>query len=442
MRSLVRRQAGGGRSMMDAVPLDRPDRPDRPGLPAFLHPFARPAAGREAFLEIVSASGAEVVDRGGRRYIDALASLWYCNVGHGRGEIAEAVAAQMRKLDTFHTFDRFTNPVADALAERLAALAPMPDARVFLTSGGSEAVETAVKLARLAQFRAGHPGRTVIVSRRPSYHGVTYAAMTATGLPANREGFGPLLPEVVQVPFDDLSALDALPEASEGRIAAVIAEPVIAAGGVYPAPAGYLAGLRERCDSWGAFLILDEVVCGFGRLGEWWGATHYGVRPDLVTFAKGVTSGYLPLGGVLVGPAVRAPLEADEAFVLRHGYTFSGHPATAAAALANIEVLENEALAVRALAIGQHLGEGLKGLVDGDTVLEARGTMGIWALGLGADIDAVAVRDALLDRGVIARPLGPTSLAFCPPLVITDEQMRTCVSGAGEAIAEVAVRSR
>jgi putrescine---pyruvate transaminase len=258
-------------------------------VPAFLHPFARPAAGRDQFTEIVSASGAEVVGADGRRYVDALASLWYCNAGHGRVEIAEAVAAQMRRLDVFHTFDRFTNPTADALAERLAAMAPMPDARVFLTSGGSEAVETAVKLARLAQTRRGNPERTVIVSRQRSYHGVTYAAMSATGLPANQEGFGPLVPDVVQVPYDDLSALDGLVEAAEGRVAAVLAEPVVGAGGVYPPSAGYFAGLRERCDDWGAFLIVDEIICGFGRLGECWGATRFGVRPDLVTFAKGVT---------------------------------------------------------------------------------------------------------------------------------------------------------
>ncbi len=410
------------------------------GPPAFLHPFARPAAERQQFTDIVSASGAEVVGADGRRYIDALASLWYCNVGHGRAEIADAVAAQMRRLDTFHTFDRFTNPTADALAERLAGLAPMPDARVFLTSGGSEAVETAVKLARLAHARSGHPERTVVVSRRPSYHGVTYAAMTATGLPANQEGFAPLLPGVVQVPYDDLAALDALPEVADGRIAAVLAEPVIAAGGVHPPPPGYLAGLRARCDSWGAYLVLDEVVCGFGRLGQWWGATHFGVRPDLVTFAKGVTSGYLPLGGVLVGPAVRAPLEADAGFVLRTGYTFSGHPVTAAAALANLDVLERECLAPRAEVMARHLGGGLQGLVDGDAVIEARGTMGIWALGLGRGVDATAVRDALMDKGVIARPLGPSTLAFCPPLVITDEQMHTCVEAAGEAVAQVAAQ--
>ncbi len=409
-----------------------------PGPPAFLHSFSQPGSARDRFINIVSAQGAEVVDSDGHCYVDALASLWYCNAGHGRTEIADAVAAQMRQLDTFHTFDRFTNPAADALAERLVALAPMPSCRVFLTSGGSEAVETAVKLARLAQVRAGHPERTVIVSRRPSYHGVTYAAMTATGLPLNQADFGPLVPEIVQVPFDDLTALDGVAAVAEGRVAAVIAEPVVGAGGVFPPPPGYLAGLRERCDRWGAYLVLDEVICGFGRLGEWWGATHFGVRPDLVTFAKAVTSGYLPLGGVLVGPAVRAPIENEGGFVLRHGYTYSGHPVTAAAALANIDILEREGLAGRAEHIGRKLGEGLTALVDGVNVIEARGTMAIWALGLGPGIDATAVRDGLLVRGVIARPLGTAALAFCPPLVITDEQIQSCIDGTAAAIGEVA----
>jgi putrescine---pyruvate transaminase len=186
--------------------------------------------------------------------------------------------------------------------------------------------------------------------------------------------------------------------------------------------------------------VLDEVVCGFGRLGQWWGATHFGVRPDLVTFAKGVTSGYLPMGGVLVGPALRAPLEADAEFVLRTGYTFSGHPVTAAAALANLDVLARDALAGRAQDIARHLGGGLQALVDGDAVVGARGMMGIWALELGGGIDATEVRDALMAKGVIARPLGSSTVAFCPPLVIADEQMHACVERAGEAVAEVAAR--
>jgi len=406
-------------------------------LPSLLHPFARAAAPRASFVEIVAGEGAEVVDAGGRRYVDALGSLWYCNVGHGRPEIAEAVYAQMRQLEAFHTFDRFTNPTAEALAERLSALAPMDEARVFLTSGGSESVETAVKLARLAQDLGGHPERTVVVSRRPSYHGVTYGAMTATGLPANQRGFGPLLPDVVQVPHDDLEALDQLAEGQQGRVAAVIAEPVIGAGGVHPPRPGYLAGLRERCDRWGAYLILDEVICGFGRLGEWWGAVHFGVRPDLVTFAKGVTSGYLPLGGVLVGPAVRRPLEADPSTVLRHGYTYSGHPTSAAAALANLDLIEKEGLLGRAAGIGERLGEGLGRLVDGRHVLECRGTQGIWALGLAPHLDASVLRDALLAHGVIARPIGATALAFCPPLVVTGAQMDRCVEGTAAAVADV-----
>ena len=228
----------------------------------------------------------------------------------------------------------------------------------------------------------------MVVSRRPSYHGVTYGAMSATGLPGNQEGFGPLLPDVVQVPYDDVEALDQLAAATEGRIAAVIAEPVIGAGGVYPPPEGYLAALRERCDRWGAFLIFDEVICGFGRLGAWWGAEHFGVVPDMITFAKGVTSGYLPLGGVLVGPAVRAPLESDPDFVLKHGYTYSGHPLPAVAAMANLDIIEREGLLERAAAIAERLGRGLADLVDGEHVVEVRGTMGIWAVGLAPHLHA------------------------------------------------------
>jgi putrescine---pyruvate transaminase len=403
-------------------------------LPGLLHPYARPSAARSAFVNIVAGHGAEVSDAQGNDYVDALGSLWYCNVGHGRTEIADAVAAQMRRLEVFHTFDRFTNPSADALADRLAGLAPMPDARVFLTSGGSESVETAIKLARIAQVRADHPERTVVVSRQPSYHGVTYGAMSATGLPANREGFGPLLPDVVQVPYNDVDAIRQLPQADQRRIAAVIAEPVIGAGGVYPPPEGYLAKLRQCCDDLGAFLIFDEVICGFGRLGAWWAADHFGVRPDMVTFAKGVTSGYLPLGGVLVGPAVRAPLEADPDFVFRHGYTYSGHPLPAVAAMANLDIIESEDLLDRAKGIGERLGKGLVDLVDGEHVVGSRGTMGIWAIELAPHVDSVTLRNALLDFGVIARPVGPTVLAYCPPLVITDDQMDRCVDGTRRAV--------
>jgi adenosylmethionine-8-amino-7-oxononanoate aminotransferase len=215
-------------------------------------------------------------------------------------------------------------------------------------------------------------------------------------------------------------------------VAAVIAEPVIGAGGVYPPVPGYLDGVRRLCDAHGAFLILDEVISGFGRLGSWWGAETYGVRPDLVTFAKAVTSGYQPLGGVLVGPAVRAPLEADRDYMLRHGHTYSGHPSACAAALANIEVLVSEHLLERAVPIGDRLVKGLESLRSDGVLTEVRGAGAVWAAALPDGVSPVAVRDRMLERGVIARPL-PTAIAFCPPLVIEAEDIDLCVEALGAA---------
>src|SRR5688500_15644238 len=199
--------------------------------PAFLHPFARPAAESETFVKIVRGDGARVWDDQGREYVDALASLWYCNAGHGRAEIVDAVVDQMRKVAGFQCFDRFANEPADVLCERLVALAPMAGARVFLTCSGSEAVDSALKLARLAFATAGRPERTVVISRIPSCHGVTFGGTSVTGLPLNQASFGPLLPDVVQVPAHDVDALRDAFESNAGRVAAVIAEPVIGAGG-------------------------------------------------------------------------------------------------------------------------------------------------------------------------------------------------------------------
>ncbi|MGH8933368.1 MAG: aminotransferase class III-fold pyridoxal phosphate-dependent enzyme, partial [Egibacteraceae bacterium] len=276
--------------------------------------------------------------------------------------------------------------------------------------------------------------------RRPSYHGVTYGGVTTTGLPANQEGFGPLLGGVLQAQHDDLQAVERLFFDHGDEIAAVIAEPVIGAAGVLPPVDGYLAGLRRLCDAHGAFLILDEVVCGFGRLGAWWGAQHYGVTPDLVTFAKAVTSGYQPLGGVLVGPAVRGPLEADPAFVLRHGHTHSGHPAACAAALAALDITVREGLLDRAPKVGERLARGLRALLGDGKVADVRGAGAVWAVGLWPDQSAPALRDGMLAQGVIPRPIGESTLAFCPPLVISDDDVDRCVAaldkvtspGAGE----------
>ncbi|MCW2498925.1 MAG: Acetylornithine transaminase [Frankiales bacterium] len=385
---------------------------------ALLHPFARPAA--TDFVRMVRGSGAVVWDDQGKRYVDGLASLWYCNVGHARAEIAEAVAQQMQVLETYHCFERFSNAPAEELAERLAALAPVPGSRVFLTSGGSEAVDTALKLSRSAHAQAGQPERTLVVSRTPSYHGVTYGAMTLTGLPLNRKDFGPGIGDVVQVDKDDLDAVRQVFETNPGRVAAVFAEPVVGAGGVWPPAPGYLQGLRELCDVHGAHLVLDEVICGFGRLGTLFAGTHFGVAADITTFAKGVTSGYVPLGGALVAPSVHAPLSADPGFVLRHGYTYSGHGAAAVAALACLDITEREGLVDRATAIGRRLEPQLRALLDDGLVTDVRGVGALWAVSVP---DPVAVRDRMLDDGVILRPIAPATLAICPPLVIGDDDL-------------------
>lgn len=403
-----------------------------------LHPFARPAAPASGFTTMVRGEGALVFDRAGRRYVDAMASLWHCNVGHARREVVEAVTRQMGELETHHCFERFSNPRAEELAERLVALAPVPGSRVFLTSGGSEAVDTAIKLSRLAHAQRGEPDRTVVVSRVPSYHGVNVGGTALTGLPLNRAGFGPGLADVVQVDKDDLDAVRAVLERHAGRVAAVFAEPVIGAGGVWPPVPGYLEGLRALCDEHGAHLVLDEVITGFGRLGAWFGGQHYGVQADLTTFAKGVTSGYVPLGGVLLAPSVHEPLAADPSFVLRHGYTYSGHATACAAALACLDLTEREGLLDRATAVGEHLGAGLRTLHDDGLVADVRGAGAVWAVGVPAGTDPVAVRDRVLEAGVVVRPIAPATLAMCPPLVVTDEQLdevvgalRTALGGSG-----------
>ncbi len=393
---------------------------------AFLHPFARPAA--EDFLCLVRGEGAVVYDDQGRAYVDAMASLWFCAVGHGRAEIADAVAAQLRTLAAFHTFDRYTNEPAERLCAALVERAPMPGARVFLTTSGSEAVDSAIKLVRAARSLGGEARRRLVVSLEGAYHGVTYGGLAAGGLPLNQQHFGAMVPDVVQVPRHDAGAVARLLGERGDEVAAVLLEPVQGAGGVFPPPPGYLAELRRLCDQAGAWLVLDEVICGFGRLGAMWGAEHYGVRPDAVTFAKAVTSGYVPLGGVLVGAALRERLEADPAFVLRHGHTYSGHPGACAAALANLAILEGEGLIERAPAVGERLAAGLRALAGEGRVAEVRGDGAVWAVGLAEGIDALEVRDAMVGEGVIARAIGASTIAFCPPLVIGDDQLDQIVA--------------
>ena len=409
-------------------------------VPSVLHPFAIPAKPAEDYLEIVRGEGCRVWDADGRSYLDGTASLWYCAAGHGRREIADAVAAQMAELEAYHTFARFTNWPEDRLAELLLSLEPIPDARVFFTCGGSEAIDSALKLARAGHKAAGDGGRTVVLSRHYAYHGVMLGGTSAGGLPANRDPFGTLLPDFFQVDRDSVEEMRAAvtyhgPE----RVAAIVVEPVIGAGGVFPPPDGYLAGLREVCDESGALLIFDEVITGFGRLGSWFGTHHYGVTPDMVTFAKAITSGYLPLGGVIVGPKMRGWLEADPGYMLAHGGTYGGHPTCCAAGIANLELMRAEKLPERAAAAGRRLRAGLDGLVGRPGVAEVRGEGLMQAIGLEEPVAAGAMSEALLARGVIGRALPyANSLAFSPPLIISDDDVDELVAASEAVLGELA----
>ncbi|MTA53834.1 MAG: aminotransferase class III-fold pyridoxal phosphate-dependent enzyme [Actinobacteria bacterium] len=389
---------------------------------SFLHSFAKPSS--DAFINIVRGDMALLWDDKGNEYIDGIGSLWYCQIGHGRTEMADAVAAQISTLETYSTFDPFTNPLAEEVAEVIASLSPIANSRVFLCGSGSESIDSAMKIARTSQIQSGHSERSVIISRNRGYHGTNYGGTSAQGLPLNKVGYGTLLEGVLQVEADDIEAMSVAFQQNKGNVAAVIAEPVQGAGGVWPATREYLEALRRLCDDNGAYLIFDEVITGFGRLGEWFGATYYGVTPDMITFAKGVTSGYQPLGGVITGPAINAALTADPTFFLRHGYTYSGHATVCAAALKNIEIMKREQLVQRAQHVGQRIEAGLAALSLDGTLTGYRGAGAIWAGKLPDTLDATVVRDAMITKGVIARSI-PGVIAFCPPLVITDAQVDT-----------------
>jgi adenosylmethionine-8-amino-7-oxononanoate aminotransferase len=258
--------------------------------------------------------------------------------------------------------------------------------------------------------------------------------MSAQGLPANQAGYGALVPGHVTVPNNDREALATVFAQQGDEIAAVIAEPVQGAGGVFPPAPGYLEDLRRLCDKHGAYLIADEVITGFGRLGSWFGSSHFGVRPDLVSFAKGVTSGYVPLGGVLVGPAVRGPLESTPDYLLRHGHTYSGHPAACVAGLTSMAITEREELLPAAERIGLRLSSGLRAIEADGLVADVRGEGAVWAVSLNEGHQVAAVRDAMRADGVIVRAVPPNHLTFCPPLVLSDADLDHCVDSLERAV--------
>jgi adenosylmethionine-8-amino-7-oxononanoate aminotransferase len=433
-----------------------------------VHPLHHPKEQANAHL-FARGEGAMLHTADGREYIDGLSALWNVNIGHGRKELAQAAARQMETLAYASAYAGFSNEPAIRLAEAIVARAYPNSAAVYFTTAGAESNESAFKTARYYWKRMGKPGKVKIISRRYGYHGVTMAAMSATALPGYQKMFGPLVPNFVQAappyPYrwpgngdcgiEAAEAVESLIEA-EGAdtIAAVIAEPVMGAGGVIVPPATYFPRLREICDRHDVLLIADEVITGFGRTGRWFALGHWDVTPDIVSFAKGVTSGYLPLGGIILSERVHTALEEapmDERYM--HAATYSGHPTCCAVGLANIDVIEREGLVERSAAMGRKLLAGLETLRSLPVVGDVRGLGMLAAVelvtdqasrtpapGLGAKVVAAATARGLILRqraGADGPPASGDSLCLAPPLMTPEPVLERIVQILGESIAAV-----
>jgi adenosylmethionine-8-amino-7-oxononanoate aminotransferase len=416
---------------------------------------------------IVRGDGCYVYDQHGKRYLDGLSALYCVNVGHGRAELADAAAEQAREL-AFFTNWSYAHPAAVELAERIAGFAPDGLEKVFFTSGGSEAVESAWKLARSYHRERGEPSRYKIVARNLAYHGTSMGALTATGVPSLRTPFEPLLPGGCHVANtnsyrwtdarDPLWAADAIEERilMEGpeTVAAVILEPVQNAGGCFVPQDGYFQRVREICDRHGVLLISDEVICSWGRLGHWFGCERYGYVPDIITTAKGLTSAYIPMGAMIVGDRVAEPFMHGTS-MFNHGFTFGGHPVAAAVALANIDILEREDLCTHVRTSEPAFRAMLDGLRDLEIVGDVRGAGYFQAIELVKDRETKQTFDRaesedllrgflsgeLYRRGLICRTddRGAPVIQLAPPLISGQRQfdeieeiLRTVLTAAWE----------
>jgi adenosylmethionine-8-amino-7-oxononanoate aminotransferase len=416
-------------------------------MSAFWHPFADMRVVRDAEVVIRRGDGVWIEDVTGRRYLDATAALWYCNAGFGRREIASAVAEQLERLVAYSSFGAYTSEPTVALAERLAGLSPIPDAVVFLGSGGSDAIDTAAKLVRRYWDVVGRPEKRIIVSREHGYHGMHGWGTSLIGMPSMKAGYGgEFIDEVIHVGALDTETLGALFTERAGEIAAFIGEPVIGAGGVIPPDPSYWGEVQRLCREHDVLLVADEVITGFGRTGMLWGSQRYGISPDLITFAKGVTSGYMPLGGVLVGRRVAEPFwepGGGPGAVFRHGYTYSGHAGACAAAMANLDIIEREGLVARVAALEPVFEAALRSLEDAPLVGEVRavGLMGAVALRpdlLAADPGLVErVVGAALERGVATRVLRGHAIHVSPAFVITESEIAQLVDALRAALGDV-----
>jgi adenosylmethionine-8-amino-7-oxononanoate aminotransferase len=411
----------------------------------------------------VRGEGALLYDIQGNEYLDGLSCLWNVSAGHGRKELAEAAAEQMATLAFASNYVGSANVPAIRLAEKLSQIAYPKLNAVFFTSGGAESNEAAFKTARHFWKVRGRPDKVKVISRRQSYHGVTLAAMSATGLPIYHRAFAPLVPGFILVdppyrfrcqrcagePACNLGCARAIEEAilAEGpeTVAAVIGEPVQGAGGVIPPPEGYWPAVREICDRYEVLLIADEVITGFGRTGRWFALEHWGVQPDIMSFAKAVTSGYLPLGGIMVSDEIRDTINnAPPELRYMHAYTYSGHPTCCAVGLKNLEIFERERLVERAAVLGKRLLDGLRALEALPHVGEVRG------LGMMAAVELVESKEPrrwfdparqvgarviaeAKQRGLWTRFVGDV-VCLAPPLVATEAQIDRIVAILGEAI--------
>jgi adenosylmethionine-8-amino-7-oxononanoate aminotransferase len=431
---------------------------DRKQLHGLFHPTSHAHP-----LMVSRAEGVYLYTSDGRQILDGMGGLWNVNAGFGRRELAQAAYDQMVDVAYTSGFSGMSNPPSARLADRLAGLAH-PDLNfTYFTSGGSESSDTSFKTARYYWQQLGRLSKTTIISRRYGYHGVTLAATAATGLPKYQAMFGPLVPGFVHIANPNpyrfegdrregetvgQAAARALEEAivREGadNVAAFIVEPVQGAGGLIVPPDDYFPLVQEICRRYEVLLIVDEVICGFGRNGTWFGSHQYDIRPDILQFAKGVTSGYIPLGGVQVSDTIRDVMHAapaDQNWM--HAYTYSGHAAACAVALANLDLIAQEGLLENSARMGARLLSGLQGLVaEFEQIDNARG------VGLMCGIDAVQSKESrapdaglagriaseALARGLRTRALGQT-LAFAPPLVISAEQVDELIDKLGQAIA-------
>ena len=399
--------------------------------------MANVGAIRDRALTIVRGEGSTVWDDQGNALLDASGALWFCNVGHGRRELADAAAEQMRQLATFQTYERYTSPPTEELATRIAGLAPLDGAKVFFTSGGGDAIDTAAKLSRAYWATVGKPDKRVLVSRQYAYHGSNAYGTALGGIQALVETYGRLVPEVEQVPWNDADALaETIDRVGADRVGAFFAEPIVGAGGVLIPPEGYLEAVQRICRDRDVLLVLDEVITGFGRLGRWFAAERFGLSPDLITFAKGVTSGYVPLGGVIASARVAEPFWAEGTeHVFRHGYTYSGHATACAVGLANLDIIERERLVERVAALEPVLAARLRELEPHPLVAEVRAGVGLLGGVELADPSKLGrVIEEARARGVLVRAVRGMTLQISPPFVITEEELATLGRVLGEAL--------